>query len=308
MAVGRVVAAFGAPGVSAGDVVAHAWSLRRGCEFVGCYDDLTDLTFSEPDVTTQLFTGNDAALVGTGQTSVKACPGTASADYVSDDWDVRWASHDELSAQEDVSDLCRASLLDVEIKWTATRVPQTTIPALPISNQHVGSHDAFIAAATSVCTRVNAQLAPLARTIEQAERAIPNQGAVSDAESAVRLAAALPKIVPLAARIFSDIPQPPQPLGALWVRAVQIERNALVPSIDYTAAVSLAMTALSQYDLTENSLYSQEAKAYLALAKADYNGIPSPDSLINPIEQTLRLPTICTNLPAYRAAITSSED
>jgi hypothetical protein len=200
------------------------------------------------------------------------------------------------------------SLLDVEIKWTATRVPQPTIPALPISNQHVGSQEAFIAAATSVCTRVNAQLEPLARTIEQAERAIPNQGAVSDAESAVRLAAALPKIVPLATRILSDIPQPPQPLGALWVRAVQIERNALVPSIDYTAAVSLAMTALSQYDLTENRLFSQEAKAYLALAKADHNAIPSPDSLIDPIEQTLGLPTICTDLPAYRAAITASSE
>lgn len=94
----------------------------------------------------------------------------------------------------------------------------------------------------------------------------------------------------------------------LWIRAIQIERNALAPSLDYTSALSKAMTAFSQYALTDNEVYAERAAAYVSLAKLDYSKIPSRDALIHPIEQLLHIAGICTSLPAYQAAINTTVD
>jgi hypothetical protein len=52
------------------------------------------------------------------------------------------------------------------------------------------------------------------------------------------------------------------------------------------------------------AVYEQDAAAETALASADTASIPSYDALIHPIDLQLRLPSICTHLPAYRAALT----
>jgi hypothetical protein len=310
LATGRVHGTLGVANVPVGEVVVQAWSFRNVCGEYQCNTDLTRHPGDGP--ATAKLTTFPGGLQGTFPPYSVACVEGSDNRVVPhargserDEFLFNWTAHQhELTGQENGGIVgCGSTLANITINWTATKVPGLEAPAIPISSHHVGSASAFVAAATQVCARVNADIEPLTATIESDQQTIDARRGVAVAEAATSLAETLPKLIPLAVRIYSEIPQPPEPLDVLWIRAVQIEQNALAPSMSYMAATAREMNALSRYVLTEDNVQAQDAAAEAALANQDASAIPSHDALIGPIERQLNLPSSCTNLPAYSAAM-----
>ena len=314
IATGTITTSINTAGPGVGAVEVQAWTFgHRACDSV-CQAPMTRTpgddspvgrVVSAPGDMTGVFPSFDISCVAG---SSNRLPPRVHA-VQNDSFDLRWADHKQRLTADESGQItgCSARPGFFTTVWTATRLPQPAIPALPIGSQHAASAAAFVSAAAQVCTRVNDRLKPLAATIISDERTLTTQRGVAVATAATSLANTLPKLAPIATKIYSEIPQPPQPLDVLWVRAVQIERSALAPTIEYAAAVAREMRALTQYVLTENPVDARQGEAEAALAQQDRGSIPANDALLGPIEQQLHFPAICRSLPAYQGAIAATE-
>ena len=313
IATGRVLGTLGVANLPAGTVTVQAWTFRHVCGQYLCNIDLTrgpsngthtGKLVDAPGVIQGEFPPYSVPCVDANNRVVAHVHGTQRDAFLF----TSSAHEGVLTGQENGAITgCGPPPANITTNWTATKVPQLQVPTIPISPRHVASASAFVAAATQECTRVNAEIEPLTATIESDQQTIEARRGVVVAEATSSLAETLPKLIPLAVRVYSEIPQPPEPLDVLWTRAVQIEQDALKPTMNYMAVTAREMNALSRYVLTENKVQAQDAAAYAELAHEDAASIPSPDALIGPIEQQLNLPSICTNLPAYSAAVKAIE-
>jgi hypothetical protein len=212
---------------------------------------------------------------------------------------LRWPSNGtQLTGTESVTSSGCGS--NVVAGWTsdlsAVAVGHARAPTITPNPAHAATAKLFVAAAGRVCAHVDALLKPIATRITGALSTLRTTRSRSAAASAAAAVAGLyPRLVPLAATEYMQIPQPPPgPLAALWLHSLEVERQVAAQTADWAAAISHEYLAVRQFVLTRSQLAAQDATAYATLAAIDTGPLKTLTASSNTIKHRLQLPAACT--------------
>lgn len=248
-----------------------------------------------------------AQFPATGGSCARRPSRPARRETITDTIQLGWSSpaHRELIADqtETITGCGNQTPAVVAYHWTAKPVPSVAVPEVKPNAHHAATAATFRDAAQRVCTNVDTQAAPIASRIEAAERivrAARSRSARANAEATI--AQELGPLIPLSAREYTLIPQPPRgPLDALWLDDVAANRQQLAPGAQAIAALQAQTTATSRYLRTGSPLALQTAITENTLYTEDIAQLARPATTSDTIERQLRLPAICITPPAIES-------
>jgi len=187
-----------------------------------------------------------------------------------DRFNISWtASTGALGAVQTSNYTCNGSAYVATYDWTADRVPAPALPALAASAHHAATDSAFLRAADAVCTDVNEDAEPIARAVAAAEHTVRTATSpAAKARADASIAKLLPSLLPLAATVYTQTPQPPTGrLDELWLRDVSLNREQLGPASALLAAFAGAAGAASSFFVHGDAADEQRALAEVFLAE-----------------------------------------
>jgi hypothetical protein len=295
----------------------RAWYFTHVCVMATkCRTELVDqLMYGTTDQAQLTQTPGNAWWTGRFPATARSCARQpsrpTSRETITDTIQLGWSSpaHRELIADETetITGCGNQTPAVVGYHWTAKPVPSPTVPQITLNARHAPTAASFRSAAQRVCTKVNAQAAPIAVSIESAAsilRGAASRSAKATAEATI--ARQLGPLLPLSAEEYTLIPQPPTgPLDALWLDDIAANRQQLAPGAQAIAALQAQATATSRYLRTGSPLALQTAVTEDTLYTEDITQLTRPATAGNTIEQQLRLPAVCINPPAVKSIFTT---